>query len=108
LEVKEPSPKLAADRLRILALAMVGKMLSIMRIGSYFHFTLTYHILTLSRCTNGNAGTGATSIAVKYDKAGVSAIDLGSNKSLIGIGSAGVIRGKGLRVANGAKNVIIQ
>lgn len=43
-----------------------------------------------------------------YDNAGVSAINLGSNKSLIGIGSSGVIRGKGLRIANGAKNIIIQ
>ncbi|TVY18186.1 putative pectin lyase A [Lachnellula arida] len=59
-------------------------------------------------CTNGNAGTGATSIQVTYDKAGITPINVGSNKSLIGIGSTGVIRGKGLRIANGAKNVIIQ
>ncbi|TVY55114.1 putative pectin lyase A [Lachnellula cervina] len=59
-------------------------------------------------CTNGNAGTGATSISVTYDKAGVTPIDIGSNKSLIGIGTSGVIKGKGLRVANGAENVIIQ
>ncbi|EKD15137.1 uncharacterized protein L3040_005156 [Drepanopeziza brunnea f. sp. 'multigermtubi'] len=59
-------------------------------------------------CTNGNAGPNVTPISVTYDKAGVSAIDIGSNKSLIGIGTAGVIRGKGLRVANGSKNVIIQ
>ncbi|KAF2810646.1 pectin lyase-like protein [Mytilinidion resinicola] len=59
-------------------------------------------------CTNGNAGTGATSISVTYDKAGVSPIDVAPNKSIIGIGSSGVIRGKGLRIANGSKNVIIQ
>ena len=59
-------------------------------------------------CTNGNAGDGVTSISVTYDKAGVSPIDLGSNKSIVGVGSKGVIRGKGLRVANGSKNVIIQ
>ncbi|TVY92843.1 putative pectin lyase F [Lachnellula willkommii] len=59
-------------------------------------------------CTNGNAGTGATSIQVTYDKAGITPINVGSNKSLIGIGSSGVIRGKGLRIANGATNVIIQ
>ncbi|KAL0259876.1 hypothetical protein SLS55_005616 [Diplodia seriata] len=41
-------------------------------------------------------------------KAQITAINLGSNKSLIGVGSAGVIRGKGLRIANGAKNIIIQ
>jgi pectate lyase len=108
LEVKELYPRLAADLRRILALAMVDKMLSTMLTGSFFYFTFTCHKLILRRCTNGNAGSGATSITVKYDKAGVSSIDLGSNKSLIGIGSKGVIRGKGLRVANGAKNVIIQ
>ena len=59
-------------------------------------------------CTNGNAGEGATSITVTYDTAGTSAINLGSNKSIIGVGSQGVIRGKGLRIANGAQNVIIQ
>ncbi|KAI0587424.1 Polysaccharide lyase family 1 protein [Pyrenophora tritici-repentis] len=59
-------------------------------------------------CTNGNAGAGSKSITVTYDTAGTSAINLGSNKSIIGVGNKGVIRGKGLRIANGAKNVIIQ
>lgn len=49
-----------------------------------------------------------TSISVTYDTAGVAGINVGSNKSIIGVGSKGVIRGKGLRMANGAKNVIIQ
>ncbi len=47
-------------------------------------------------------------MSVTYDKAGVSGINVGSNKSIIGVGTKGVIRGKGLRMANGAKNVIIQ
>ena len=38
----------------------------------------------------------------------MSGINVGSNKSIIGVGNKGVIRGKGLRMANGAKNVIIQ
>ncbi|PBP23007.1 pectin lyase A precursor [Diplocarpon rosae] len=59
-------------------------------------------------CKNGNAGPNVTEISVTYDKAGVSAINVGSNKSIIGVGSAGVIRGKGLRVSNSTKNVIIQ
>ncbi|KAI6711003.1 pectin lyase [Diplocarpon mali] len=59
-------------------------------------------------CKNGNAGPGSSEIPVTYDKAGFSAINVGSNKSIIGIGSAAVIRGKGLRMANNAKNVIIQ
>ncbi|KAF2142325.1 polysaccharide lyase family 1 protein [Aplosporella prunicola CBS 121167] len=61
-----------------------------------------------SWCDNGNAGTGSTSISVTYDKAALSPINVASNKSIVGVGSKGVIRGKGLRMANGAKNVIIQ
>ncbi|CAE7078844.1 unnamed protein product [Rhizoctonia solani] len=44
---------------------------------------------------------------VTYKKAGVSAITVGSNKTLLGKGSAGGIKGKGLRVAGGS-NIIIQ
>lgn len=84
-------------------------MLLIMLTGPYLlSFTLKNSYSNVHRCTNGNAGTGATSISVTYDKAGVTPIDIGSNKSLIGIGTSGVIKGKGLRVANGAENVIIQ
>ncbi|KAK3201503.1 hypothetical protein GRF29_185g1144629 [Pseudopithomyces chartarum] len=61
-----------------------------------------------SWCTNGNAGAGSKNIQVTYDKAGVSGMTVGSNKSIIGVGNKGVIRGKGLRIANGAKNIIIQ
>jgi pectin lyase len=35
-------------------------------------------------------------------------ITVKSNKSLIGQGTAGVIKGKGIRIVNGAKNVIVQ
>ncbi|KAF4305895.1 hypothetical protein SLS57_008537 [Botryosphaeria dothidea] len=56
---------------------------------------------------NGWCGS-APAVTVTYDNAGTSPINLGSNKSLIGIGTSGVIRGKGLRIANGAKNIIIQ
>lgn len=45
---------------------------------------------------------------VTYDKAAVAGINVQSNKSLVGVGANAVIRGKGLRVANGASNVIIQ
>ncbi|KAJ4007016.1 hypothetical protein NW752_010427 [Fusarium irregulare] len=54
-----------------------------------------------------NYQPNAPKVNVKYDKAGVLGIKVGSNKSLIGVGSKGVIRGKGLRIV-GAKNVIIQ
>ncbi|KAF4966798.1 hypothetical protein FSARC_5561 [Fusarium sarcochroum] len=54
-----------------------------------------------------NYQPNAPKVNVKYDKAGTLGILVGSNKSLIGVGSKGVIRGKGLRIV-GAKNVIIQ
>ena len=40
--------------------------------------------------------------------AGTLGITVGSNKSLIGEGSAGAIKGKGLRIVSGAENIIIQ
>lgn len=49
-----------------------------------------------------------TWIDCTYDNAGQSPLDVGSNKSIVGSGSAGVIRGKGLRIRGGASNVIIQ
>ncbi|KAI5841127.1 polysaccharide lyase family 1 protein [Morchella snyderi] len=57
-----------------------------------------------SWCTSG----GYPTVSVTYDVAGTGYIDVKSNKSIVGVGSAGVIRGKGLRVANGETNVIIQ
>ncbi|KAL1600333.1 hypothetical protein SLS59_005960 [Nothophoma quercina] len=45
---------------------------------------------------------------IKYDKAGVLGMTVGSNKSLIGQGTKGVIKGKGVRIVSGAKNIIIQ
>lgn len=61
-----------------------------------------------SWCTDGLSGFKAKPMAVTYDAAAITSINLGSNKSIVGVGSAGVIRGKGLRIANGAKNIIIQ
>ncbi|KAJ3517807.1 hypothetical protein NM208_g14655 [Fusarium decemcellulare] len=43
-----------------------------------------------------------------YDNAARKPIDLGSNKSIVGVGSKGVIIGKGFRVRGGASNIIIQ
>lgn len=57
-------------------------------------------------CTNYQAD--APSADVKYDNAGQLGITVGSNKSLIGEGSKGAIKGKGLRIVNGVENVIIQ
>ncbi|KAL5044554.1 putative pectin lyase F-1 [Aspergillus fruticulosus] len=49
-----------------------------------------------------------TWVSCTYDNAGPSPLDVGNNKSIVGVGSEGVIRGKGLRIRGGASNVIIQ
>ncbi|KAL4883143.1 pectin lyase fold/virulence factor [Aspergillus karnatakaensis] len=53
-------------------------------------------------CTDG------TWVSCTYDNAARTALDVGSNKSIVGVGSAGVLKGKGLRVRGGNKNIIIQ
>ncbi|KAL5003080.1 pectin lyase A [Aspergillus recurvatus] len=57
-------------------------------------------------CTNYQAD--APSVSVTYDNAGTLGITVNSDKTLIGEGSAGVIKGKGLRLVSGTSNVIIQ
>ncbi|KAH7260690.1 pectin lyase fold/virulence factor [Fusarium redolens] len=57
-------------------------------------------------CTNYQPN--APKVSVKYDKAALNPILVGSNKSLVGSGSKGIIKGKGLYIAKGVKNVIIQ
>jgi pectin lyase len=57
----------------------------------------------------GNYQPNAPKVSgIKYDKAGVLGMTIGSNKSLIGQGNKGVIKGKGVRIVSNAKNVIIQ
>lgn len=43
-----------------------------------------------------------------YDNAGLEGLTVASDKSIVGVGSAGVLRGKGLRLTSGVQNVIIQ
>ncbi|OJJ45081.1 hypothetical protein ASPZODRAFT_70393 [Penicilliopsis zonata CBS 506.65] len=50
----------------------------------------------------------APTVDVEYYTAGVLGITVGSNKSIVGSGTSGVIKGKGLRIVSGAENVIIQ
>ncbi|KAL4777965.1 pectin lyase fold/virulence factor [Aspergillus varians] len=57
-------------------------------------------------CTNYQPD--APTASVTYDNAGVLGIIVNSNKSLLGVGSSGVIKGKGLRIVSGASNIIIQ
>lgn len=59
-------------------------------------------------CNDPTTGKGSKPVNVTYDNAAMNPIQVKSNKSLIGVGKTGVIRGKGLHLANGVKNVIIQ
>lgn len=57
-------------------------------------------------CTNYQSD--APSVDVKYDNAGTLGINVASRKTLLGEGSTGAIKGKGLRIVSGAENIIIQ
>jgi pectin lyase len=50
----------------------------------------------------------APSVSVNYDNAAITPITVASDKTLVGEGSSGVIKGKGLKIANGVSNIIIQ
>lgn len=56
----------------------------------------------------GNYEAGAGSVEVSYDNAGTTPIDVASDKTILGVGSNAVIKGKGLRLANGVSNIIVQ
>lgn len=45
--------------------------------------------------TDGTCDDGYTLVSCTYDKAGVTPLDVGPNKSIVGVGSAGVLKGKG-------------
>lgn len=51
---------------------------------------------------------GGTWEECTYWNAPKSSIDVGSDKSIVGVGDSAVIRGKGLRLRGGASNIIIQ
>lgn len=57
-------------------------------------------------CDNYQQGT--PKVSVSYDKAGILGIIVKSNKSLVGEGSKGGIKGKGLRLIGNVQNIIIQ
>lgn len=50
---------------------------------------------------------GKLKLEVSFDKAGKHPLEVGSNKTVIGVGSNAAIRGKGLRL-NGVSNVIVR
>ncbi|TEA16853.1 putative pectin lyase F [Colletotrichum sidae] len=53
-------------------------------------------------------GNNMVATQMTYDKAGATNLKVGSNKSIVGVGSKGVIQGKGLVIPKTSKNVIIQ
>ncbi|KAH7348169.1 pectin lyase fold/virulence factor [Pyrenochaeta sp. MPI-SDFR-AT-0127] len=54
-------------------------------------------------------GSDMTAVSsITYDAAGTAPLGVGSNKSILGVGGKGVIKGKGLQVKKGASNIIIQ
>lgn len=59
-------------------------------------------------CDNGSAGDGSSAVTVKYDQAALKGIPVKSNKSIVGVGDKGVLKGKGLSLTGGVENVIIQ
>ncbi|KAJ5510508.1 Pectin lyase fold/virulence factor [Penicillium expansum] len=90
-----------------------------------FDFTDTEGSTTTSGCTPWGTASGcqvainkddwctnyepdAATTTVTYKNAGMLGINVGSNKSLIGEGTSGVIKGRGLRIVNGVKNIIVQ
>lgn len=54
----------------------------------------------------GDYQSGAGAVEVTYDVAATNPIDVASDKTILGVGSAGVIKGKGLRLANGVSNIV--
>ncbi|KAH9210385.1 pectin lyase fold/virulence factor [Leptodontidium sp. 2 PMI_412] len=60
----------------------------------------------ISNLSSGRSGMTATTIT--YDKAGVTPLVVGSKKSIVGVGSAGVIIGKGLHLPGTTGGVIVQ
>lgn len=55
-----------------------------------------------------NYEPNAPKVTITYDKAGMLGITVNSNKSIVGQGNKGIIKGKGLRMVNGVRNIIIQ
>lgn len=101
-----PNSSKVAVQPRTLA-APPARTLSTMLIGTYASLHHEVSQTNVIRCTNGNAGKGSYTIKVTYDKAATNPMYVAPNKSLVGVGTKGVIRGRGLYLQN-TKNVIIQ
>jgi pectin lyase len=90
---------------RLGALVLVAR-----RVGDPFPIILE-RFLTLTAINKddwcGNYQASAPTTSVTYDEAGLDPIIVASDKTIIGSGSAGVIKGKGLRIVGG-NNIILQ
>ena len=53
-----------------------------------------------------NYESSAPKTTITYDNAGVLGITVNSHKTILGSGTAGVIKGKGLRMVSGASNIV--
>lgn len=56
----------------------------------------------------GNYCTGSAVFPINYDTAGTKPLAVGSNKTVVGIGNAAGLKGKGLYIGGGSSNVIIR
>lgn len=72
----------------------MSRMRHLFLLHSEWHITETYRKRRLTSTISDNAGTLGITVA--------------SDKTIIGEGSSGVIKGKGLRIVSGASNIIIQ
>ncbi|ETS87880.1 hypothetical protein PFICI_01708 [Pestalotiopsis fici W106-1] len=66
------------------------------------------------KCSGGqdtiktSCDSNETPIVATYNPQATKGISVASNKALVGVGSTGAIKGKGLLIASGSKNVIVQ
>ncbi|KAJ3460818.1 hypothetical protein MRS44_011685 [Fusarium solani] len=64
-------------------------------------------VIVLDRTYDFTGSEGTPAAQVTYDKAGTDGINVASDKTIIGVGNKGIIKGKGLRFVN-VKNIIVQ
>jgi pectate lyase len=105
--------------------ALSGNTPRIIRISGIIDFRSTEGTSTEKGCTysenncsyNGkqekilNVGSycsGRSLYDMTYDTAGKSPLQIGSNKTLVGVDSNSGIKGKGLRMSNGVSNIIVR
>lgn len=111
-----------------LAAALAGSTPRIIRINGIIDFRTTEGTTSATGCVYnscspgneeysldnppGNSGinqcNGKTAIAISYDTAGTTPLQVGANKTIIGIGKHSGLKGKGLVIKNSASNVIVR